>query len=192
MENMSGRPPGQVILFSGHMIDAPGRQTPRFPPDKEPVAAKAIAGALEELDAGENDLCICGGACGGDILFAEAALKRGVLVELYIPFDVPTFLKKSVEFAGDDWRDRFFAIKSRAVLHVLPLERQTAAHANPYEQNNLWMLEAAQRFGADKVDFVCLSNGLEGDKSGGAWHLMEEVQKKGGRTHWLDTMKLWG
>jgi hypothetical protein len=192
VENKDGRPPGKVILFSGHMIDAPSRQTPRFPPDKEPLAAKAIGAALDELDVGQGDLCICGGACGGDILFAEAAIKRSALLELYIPFDEPTFLKKSVEFAGSDWRDRFFAVKSRAALHVLPLERQAAAHANPYEQNNLWMLEAAERYGADKVDFICLSNGLEGDGLGGAWHLMEEVRNRGGRTHWLDTTKLWG
>ena len=31
--------PRQVVLFSGHMIDAPGREKPRFPPDKEPIAA---------------------------------------------------------------------------------------------------------------------------------------------------------
>ncbi len=35
--------PRKVALFSGHMIDAPGRAKPRFPPDKEPLAANAIA-----------------------------------------------------------------------------------------------------------------------------------------------------
>ena len=35
--------PRKVVLFSGHMIDAPGREKPRFPPDKEPIAANAIA-----------------------------------------------------------------------------------------------------------------------------------------------------
>lgn len=32
------RLPRNVVLFSGHIIDARDRQTPRFPPDKEPVA----------------------------------------------------------------------------------------------------------------------------------------------------------
>ena len=44
--------PRKAVLFSGHMIDAPGREKPRFPPDKEPVAAGAIASALADLDVG--------------------------------------------------------------------------------------------------------------------------------------------
>jgi hypothetical protein len=64
--------PKKVLLFSGHMIDAPDRPTPRFPPEKEPVAAVAIANTIVEIGAGPGDLAICGGACGGDLLFAEA------------------------------------------------------------------------------------------------------------------------
>src|SRR5262245_22211836 len=58
--------PRQVILFSGHMVDAPDRPTPRFPADKEPIAARRIAGALAELGAGPDDLALCQAAAGGD------------------------------------------------------------------------------------------------------------------------------
>jgi len=185
-------PPREVVLFSGHMIDAPGREKPRFPPDKEPVAARAIAAVLADLDLGANDLCICGGACGGDLLFAETALARSARLEIYLPFEEPTFLEKSVDFANSDWRARFFIAKARAALHVAPLEVGPAREGeDPYERNNLWMLEAASRFGADKVDMICLWNGERGDGPGGAQHMMEEVQKAGGRAHWLDTRKLW-
>jgi hypothetical protein len=185
--------PRKTVLFSGHMIDAPGREKPRFPPDKEPVAARAIASALADLDVGPLDLCICGGACGGDLLFAEAGLARGARLELYIPFDEQTFLENSVDFAGGAWRDRFFAAKARATRRELPFERgPTPAGEDPYERNNRWMLDAALRFGADKVDFVCLWNGEGGDGPGGTRHMMEEVRGRGGRTHWLDTTKLWG
>jgi hypothetical protein len=193
MEEKNNWSPRKIMLFSGHMIDAPGRERPRFPADKEPVVAGAIAAALDALGAGADDLCICGGACGGDLLFAEAALDRSARLEIYIPFDEATFLEKSVDFAGDDWRTRFFSAKSRAALHVLHLERgATRADADPYERNNVWMMEAADRFGADKVDFICLWNGQQGDGPGGTRHLMEEVRNKGGRVHWLDTTKLWG
>ena len=70
--------PRQVFLFSGHMIDAPDRKDPRFPADKEKIAADAIAAKLDELKAGPEDLAFCGGACGGELLFAEACLERGV------------------------------------------------------------------------------------------------------------------
>jgi len=75
---------------------------------------------------------------------------------------------------------------------VLPLERNaTPEDGDPYEQNNLWMLEAATRFGAQKVEFICLWNGQQGDGPGGTRHLMEEVRRRSGRVHWLDTTKLW-
>ena len=185
--------PRKAVLFSGHMIDAAGREKPRFPPDKEPVAGRAIASALADLDVGPDDLSICGGACGGDLLFAEAALARGARLELYIPFEEPTFLEKSVDFAGGDWRARFFAAKARGVLFLAPRELGPPQEGeDPYERNNRWMLDSALRFGADKVDFVCLWNGEGGDGLGGTRHMMDAVRNRGGRTHWLDTTKLWG
>jgi len=184
--------PSKVLLFSGHMIDAPGRKEPRFPAGKEAIAADAIANTLTAVGAGPQDLAICGGACGGDLLFAEAVVAQGPALELYIPFDEPTFLANSVDFADADWRDRFFATKSRARLHVMPDERgPLPAGADPYEANNLWMLESAERFGGQKVEFICLWNGRGGDGPGGTQHLMEEVRRKAGRIHWLDTTRLW-
>ena len=181
----------KVVLFSGHMIDAPGRGKPRFPPDKEPIAVQAIAGALADIDVGPPDLCICGGACGGDLLFAEAALARGARLELYIPFEEPTFLENSVDFAGGDWDARFFAAKARGVLHVAPRELgQLQEGEDPYERNNRWMLGAALSFGADRV-FVSLWNGEDGDGPGGTRDMMYEVRNRG-RTIWIDTKKLWG
>ena len=148
---------------------------------------------MADLHIGPDDLCICGGACGGDLLFAEAALARSALVEIYIPFEEPAFLEKSVDFANSDWRARFLAAKARSALHVAPVELgPTPEGEDPYERNNRWMLDAALRFGADKVDLVCLWNGEGGDGPGGAEHMMEEVRHKGGRTVWLDTRALWG
>ncbi len=193
MSETRPEPPRKVALFSGHMIDAPSRRKPRFPPDKEPIAVHAIARALADIEVCPEDLCVCGGACGGDLLFAEAALARGARLELYIPFEEPTFLEKSVDFADSDWRARFFAAKARGVLHVAPRELGPPQRGeDPYERNNRWMLGAALRFGADKVDFVSLWNGEGGDGPGGTRHMMEEVRNKGGRAIWLDTRRLWG
>jgi len=193
MPNTSPEPPHKVALFSGHMVDAPGRENPRFPPDKELTAARAIAEALADLGVGPSDLAICGGACGGDLLFAEAALARGARLELYIPFDEPTFLEKSVDFADRDWRTRYFAAKAPGALHVAPSELGPLHEGeDAYERNNCWMLDSALRLGADKVDFICLWNGEGGDGPGGTRHMMDAIRNRGGRTHWLDTTKLWG
>jgi hypothetical protein len=187
-----GDPPKQVLLFSGHMIDAPDRTTPRFSPDKESVAAAAIANTLAEIGANPGDLAICGGACGGDLLFAEACLARDMRLELYIPFDEATFLANSVDFANANWHDRYLAAKSNAMLHVMPDELgPLLADENRYERNNLWMLQSAARFGDEKVAFICLWNGQGGDGPGGAQHFMDEAGRKTKRIYWLDTRKLW-
>ena len=116
--------PRKVVLFSGHMIDAPGREKPRFPPDKEPIAAGAIADALAGLGVGaERPLHLRRRLRRRSSVRRSRARALCARLELYIPFDEATFLKKSVDFAGGDWRARFFAAKARATLHVLPLER---------------------------------------------------------------------
>jgi hypothetical protein len=185
--------PRKVTLFSGHMIDAPGREKPRFPPDREAIAARAIAETLADLEAGPADLGICGGACGGDLLFAEAVLSRGGRLELYIPFDERTFLEKSVDFADRNWRARYFAAKAQAVLHFAPTELgPIREEEDAYERNNRWMLNSALRFGAEKLDFVCLWNGEGGDGPDGTRDMMDAVRNRGGQTRWLNTTKLWG
>jgi hypothetical protein len=184
--------PKNVLLFSGHMIDAPDRKTPRFPADKERAAAAAIAQTLGEIGAGRGDLSISGGACGGDLLFAEACIARGMALKLYIPFDEATFLANSVDFADGDWRDRYFAVKSKATLHIAPDELGPLPRGeNAYERNNQWMMAEAARFGGDGLAFICLWNGQGGDGPGGAQHLMEEARRKTSRVYWLDTRKLW-
>ena len=190
--NPADQAPRKVLLFSGHMIDAPGRDESRFPPDKEPVARAAIDALLAKMDVGPRDLAISSAACGGDLLFAESAQARGAGLEIYLPFEPDTFVEKSVDFAGGDWHSRFDSVRSACRLHVLPRERgPLAADDDPYEKTNLWMLDAAVRFGADKVDFICLWNGQGGDGPGGTQHLMQEVSRRQGRSHWLDTTRLW-
>ena len=184
--------PRNVLLFSGHMIDAPGRKQPRFPADKELMARDAIVDTLTQVGTGPGDLAICGGACGGDLIFAEACLARGAGLELYLPFDQPTFLAESVDFAGANWHDRFLAAASKATMHVAPAELGPLRPGEePYERNNRWMLESAARFGPEKMVFICLWDGQGGDGPGGTRHLMEEAGRKSERIYWLDTRKLW-
>ena len=186
--------PRQVFLFSGHMIDLPDRKEPRFPADKEKIAAGAIAAKLDELKAGAEDLALCGGACGGDLLFAEACLERGVRLDVRIPFDEPTFLQKSVAFAGGGWAERYFKMKSDAKTRVYVMADELGplpTGANPYARNNLWQLYTALAWGPDKVRFVCLWNRKGGDGVGGTQDMVETVQKYSGRVYVLDTTKLW-
>lgn len=185
--------PRTVFLFSGHMIDALDRPSPRFPAHMEHVASEAIASKLDELGAGPEDLALCSGACGGDLLFAEKCLKRGLRLEIRIPFDEPTFLQESVLFAGETWRDRFYKVKSHenTTLFMMPEELgQLPRGINPYARNNVWQLYTALAWKTEKVRFITLWNRKEGDGPGGTNHMNNEVKKHSGQVHILDTNQL--
>ena len=185
--------PRQVFLFSGHMIDAQDRPTPRFPAAKEPVAAQKIAEILDQLGAGPADLALTQGACGGDILFTEACQCRGVKVYWLQPFQEPDFIQNSVLRGGPVWRDRY--LNARAKLAAIPRSApaelgeppHTAGEQYPYERCNLWLLYTALAWGVDKVRFVCLWNGGGGDGPGGTAHMYNEVKRRTGQVHWIDS-----
>ena len=193
------REPNQVVLFSGHMIDAADRKQPRFPPGAEAAAATAIAAAVHELRIGPDDLGITEGACGGDLLFAEAVLANGASLELHLPFEEPVFIEKSVAYAkkmppADKWLERFHEVTGhdRVMVKEMPDEGAGIARAeDPYEQCNLWMLRDTLAFGAARAKIICLWNGSGGDGPGGTAHMMQRIQEAGGETIWLDTRKLW-
>jgi tetratricopeptide (TPR) repeat protein len=187
--------PRQVLLFSGHMMDAPGRKTPRFPAEKETAAAQAIEGALENLAAGPEDLAFCQAAAGGDLLFLEACQKRGMRCRVLLPFDEPEFIEKSIapSAGGDKWRDRFYAVKAKLLepIRIMPDELGPApANVDPFERCNLWLMYSALACGIDRLRFVALWDGGRGDGRGGTAHMYEEVKCRTGRVTWLDTRTL--
>ncbi len=189
--------PRHVILFSGHMIDAPDRPPPpRFPGKKESGAAKKIAEALDQLGVGPEDLALTQGACGGDLLFTEACLKRGAKVHWLQPFREPDFIEDSVVRGGEAWRGRYIDAKAKlaAPIRSAPDELgglpQTAKQGNPFERCNLWLLYTALAYGVDKVRFVCLWNGGGGDGPGGTAHMYNEVKRRTGNVTWIDIRQI--
>ena len=185
--------PRQVFLFSGHMIDAPDRQAPRFPSAKEPIAAQKIAQALEQLGAGPEDLALTQGACGGDLLFTEACQQRGVKVQWLQPFDEPEFIQKSVVCRGEPWRNRYLAAKAKLSTTIRSASDQLGDRpqgVDPYERSNLWLLYTALSYGISKTQFICLWNGGGGDGPGGTAHMYQEVNRRTGQVIWIDSRTL--
>ena len=185
--------PRQVFLFSGHMIDKPDRSVARFPPDREGAVAAAIAGQLARLGGGPEDLGICGGACGGDLLFAEACLAHGMRLCLHLQFDEPAFLEASVAFAGESWRNRYFSVKASPLTETRIQPEQLGAPpkgSNPYARNNLWQLYTALAYGPEQVRFIALWDGKEGDGPGGTRHMVDSVKQHSGQVYILDMKSL--
>ncbi|GKS68286.1 hypothetical protein W03_02900 [Nitrosomonas sp. PY1] len=186
--------PRQVFLFSGHMIDAPGRATPRFPAEKEGVAGQKIAEVLNQWGAGPDDLALTQGACGGDLLFTEACQQLEVKVQWLQPFNESEFIQKSVVCSGETWRERYMTAKAKLTQQgVRSAPEQLGpppAGVNPYERCNLWLLYTALSYGIDKVIFVCLWDGGGSDGPGGTAHMYEEVNRRTGKVTRIDTRSL--
>ncbi len=187
--------PRQVLLFSGHMVDAPGRPKARFPAANVPLATAAIEGTLDGLKAGPGDLALTQGAAGGDLIFAEACVKRGVRMQLLLPLPEPDFMEASVMPSADGtaWRERYYALKPQLAEppRVMPVELgPTAKGASVFERCNQWLLYSALSHGPDKVRFVCLWDGAGSDGPGGTKHMVEEVKRRTGQVNWIDTRTL--
>jgi len=189
--------PRHVFLFTGHMIDKKGRSEPRFPWRKEPIAATAIARAIQEQGADSEDLAICGGACGGDLLFAETCLEQGLRLELYLPLQEPAFLTASVSFekdlpehVRDTWASRYLAVKNHRLTHtrITPDDLGPLPEgSDPYVRNNLRQLYTAFSYGPENVRVIALWNGGTGDGPGGTADMIHQAEARGAKTLVIDT-----
>jgi len=108
-----------VVAFTGHMLDAPTRRSPRFPLAAVQPVARRIDAVLEQLDAG---ISYSSAACGSDVLFLECMQKRGGETNVILPFDREDFFDTSVSFAGEQWVRRADQVLERA-SRVNPVNR---------------------------------------------------------------------
>ena len=171
----SGEAPAmaQSLLFTGHMIDLPGRAAPRFPTALEPAVrarlAKAVAPYAPPKAGGT--LGFASGARGGDILFHEECRRHGIGTTIVLPFAPEIFIADSVAgIPGGDWVPRFWTLWNQTPedrRDIMGLPKSDEAYA----VCNLRLHDLARRHG--RVHFVALWDGKGGDGPGGAGHLVE-------------------
>jgi hypothetical protein len=168
-----------AILFTGHMIDAPGRAVPRLPARAEAAARAEITRILSALPH-QNAMGIAGGASGGDILFHEACLDLAIPTRLYLALPPDEYLAASVAPAGPEWVRRFHALLDRLPpedLHilddtiVLPPALTGGEDLNIWARVNLWMVSEALT-AAPQRTLIALWDGNPGDGPGGTEHLV--------------------
>ena len=178
----------RTLLFTGHMIDAPGRKEPRFPPDQEGVARRAIREAIEAEQRQQGGVAsgIAGGANGGDILLHEICGELGIPTQLYLAVPPEKFIEASVAPARGDWVERFQRLAGKLPVHVLAdkVDDEVWARAN------LRMLESALAAGGERVTLIALWNGQKGDGPGGTEDLVARAGERHARVVILDTRKL--
>ena len=187
-----------VIIFTGHVIDAPGRKEPRFPAEKEPIARDRIRETLRErLDQikGSAPRGLAGGASGGDILFHEVCAELGIPTDLYLALPPDAFCEASVEAAGPAWEKRFYDLVAKLPPRILaendklPVWLRERRDYGLWARNNLWMLHNAMAIAGKNVTLIALWNGEGGDGPGGTQDMVREVEKLKARSMIIDTKK---
>jgi hypothetical protein len=178
------------LLFTGHMIDQPGRMNPRFPPSKEDAVRKKIKEFIqtEIKDNTKKFIGIAGGACGGDILFHEVCAELAIQTELYLALPREDFIRSSVAFAGPGWVDRFNQLFLRLPRHVLcdspdlPKWLSKKEDYTIWVRNNLWELNSALLNGGMNVTLIALWDLKGGDGPGGTEHMIKIAKERGAKT----------
>ncbi len=210
-------PRKRVLVFSGHMIDAPDRQSPRFPPEKESIAREKIKEAvINEMNSGAGvSSGYAGGASGGDILFLEVCKELGIPTHLYLAMHPQIYVTHSVSKADADWVERFWNIhaehSARKEVRILSQATDDTNEAdflpawlrdkpdyNIWQRTNLWILSNALveacdvKTGDPNLTLIALWDGSGGDGPGGTRDLVERVKALGARCEVIDTKKAFG
>ncbi len=181
----------RVFVFSGHMIDAPGRP-PRFPPEKEGAVREALAGHLEKWKTGPGDLALSGAAHGGDILFAEICRDRGAHVRLMLAEPSQVYLKDSVRGRATSWEDRYFSLVKTSEVRTQTDELgRPPENVSPHARNNLWLVNTARvEATPDRIFALMVWNGETTPGLYGTGHFAARVEELGGRIQIVDPMQL--
>ena len=192
--------PHRVLLFTGHTIDKPGRQQPRFPRTRraEDIARGLIEAAVhQEAAAGGTTLGIAGGACGGDILFHEVCRKAGIPTALLLALPRDRFLVSSVQHGGPDWVERYRSLCESSVpillqeSEALPSWLSDTPGYDVWQRNNLWMMFSALATDARRLTLIALYNpDVDPDGPGGTGHLVNEARGWGFKSVELDARAL--
>lgn len=168
-----------ALLFTGHMVDLPGRPKPRFPQALVGAARARIGAALAPFAGRVGVTGIASLARGGDILFHEEARRQGIATTIVLPFAPKPFIGTSVAgVPGTDWTERFERLWAATPLMRredlgLPVEDESYAACNSR------MLDLARAAG--DLHLVALWDGGGGDGPGGAGDLIRKAEAAGDR-----------
>lgn len=134
----------KLVVFSGHMIDAPDRRHPRFPMAKEGEVKALLEKQLAAMNAG---IGFGSAASGSDILFLEAMLARGGTIHLVLPWPAEEFEKTSVAIVREgDWVERFHKVLAQAASIRVLGELYMPGSATGFEYCNLAVNGLARLF----------------------------------------------
>jgi len=191
--------PARVVLFTGHMIDLPGRVPERFPTRSEASARTVIRDRLQqEIERTEGAVVgVASAASGGDILFHEVARDLKIERRLLLPLPPDLFRNESVSPVGSEWEKRFDVLMREfpsasflARTDELPTWLGARADYNTWQRANLWMIYEAVAIDAQHLTLLALWDGTTGDGPGGTEHMIRLAKQQGASTVIIRTQDL--
>lgn len=169
-----------VLVYTGHMIDSPDRQKPRFPAGDEAEVARRIRERLARI----RPVAIYGSAaCGADILCLEAALEQGAEMHVTLPFPPAEFREFSVDFPPDgNWGERFDRVLEAADSLTITSENRASGSASTFRYANIVFTGLgrlrAELLGTSTVG-LAVWDGRPGDGEGGTAAAVDLWQRRG-------------
>ena len=123
-------------------------------------------------ERGRDLLGISGAASGGDILFHEALLRRGIPTLVLLALPPEKFAAASVD-AG--WEQRYYALLEQCPWEVLQNEEDSSL----WVRNNGWILARGLEHGVDNMTLIALWNRKLGDSFGGTDDMVQQALRRG-------------
>ncbi len=155
-----------AVLVSGHMVDAPDRAEPRFPPRAVEGVTEQVAAVFDGWHVSDDTVIVCGGARGTDIICAEQGLARGARVIVCLAIPAAQFTTTSVILPETDWDTRFTRLLTTS--EVRTLADGSADDPSVYARANHWMIEIARDLDP-QPHALFVWDGKRGDGPGGTY-----------------------
>lgn len=189
---------GYVFLFTGYMIDHPGKKSSTFPSAKEKDIKRAIDYFLNKYKAGPDDLAVTTGMdAGSEILFVESCVERGVPVKAYFPLAEAPYVRDFVSPGGEQWVERFYRMRNHPLVDEFYQPDQVGQPRegdNVHERNNRWALYSAMTRGIDKVRLIAHWDGKNGSADDLdarlVKHMIDLMRDTGGIVEQINPFKL--
>lgn len=175
----------RTFLFFGHMLDFSKTAPRRFPVAVQHGVATAIDRYLCDANADSTSMGVSSACHGGDLMFAEACVKRNMRAELLLPMEETAFVSRFVASAGDDWRKRYYALKASPLVAVRTQPRELGRTPGPpgsdaaWLRNTAWLLRSALVRGPEACELLLVWSGRE--PVGHVGTTVQEFERRTGR-----------
>ena len=189
---------GRVFLFAGYLLNG-HKDGGNFPSTLEGDIKKEIERVLDKYNANDDDLAITAGmAAGGDLLFIETCIERGIPVGTHMPVPEPTYVRDFVSPAGEGWVERFYKVRNHPNVdeyYQSELVGKPRAGDDVFERNNRWALYSAMLRGVDNLRLIALFDDKRGDihetrDAHLAKHMIDLMRDAGGQVEIINPSKI--